>query len=145
MKRKRYIIRNKTIIVKKSIKSRLHPVITRVPLLDLKRQWNILTDSTQKDQIKGLVVFTFLFSTAYFILPFDVIPDFLLGVGYLDDLTIYAFIREVAYVGAENNLNIKESLHTILRLRVIQTIIVILLIAVFLGTVLYFMSLHSSL
>lgn len=124
--------------MKDSVKSRLYSVVTRVPLLDIKRQWNILTDSTQKDQIRGLVVFTFLFSTAYFILPFDVIPDFLLGVGYLDDLTIYAFIREVAYVGAENNSNIKQSLYTTFRSRLIYIVVAVLVIAVSLIAASYF-------
>lgn len=124
--------------MKESVKSRLYSFITRIPLLDIKRQWDILTDSTQKDQIRGLVVFTFLFSTAYFILPFDIIPDFLLGVGYLDDLTIYAFIREVAYVGAENNSDIKKSLYTTFRSRLIYIVAAVLIIAVFLVTASYF-------
>lgn len=118
--------------MKKSLISNLYPFLTRIPLLDIKRQVEILRDDDQKGQIRSLVAFTFLFSTAYFLLPFDIIPDVLLGLGYLDDLAIYAFMREVAYVGSENDIGIKQSLYMTVRSKVMYIVFAILVILVLL-------------
>ena len=117
--------------------SRFRPVLTRVPILDIKRQVEILTDKSQKMQIRALVVFTFLFSAGYFIFPFDIIPDVLLGLGYLDDLAIYAFIREVAYTGAENNADIRESLYMTFKSKFIYIIGSVMLLSAIFLTILY--------
>lgn len=37
---------------------------------------------------KGLI----LISLLYFILPTDIVPDFIIGLGWLDDITVAAFI-----------------------------------------------------
>jgi uncharacterized membrane protein YkvA (DUF1232 family) len=41
-------------------------------------------DQTTPLKVKGVLVA----ALAYFILPFDVIPDFLLGLGFTDDLAV---------------------------------------------------------
>lgn len=37
---------------------------------------------------KGLI----LVSLLYFVLPTDIVPDFIIGLGWLDDITVAAFI-----------------------------------------------------
>lgn len=119
--------------------SRIRPILTRIPILDIKRQLEILTDESQKDQIRGLVVFTFIFSAGYFIFPFDIIPDILLGLGYLDDLAIYAFIREVAYTGAENDTNIKQSIYITIKSKFTYIVTGLILLSTVLIVSLYFL------
>jgi uncharacterized membrane protein YkvA (DUF1232 family) len=41
-------------------------------------------DATTPLKVKGILVA----ALAYFIMPFDVIPDFLLGLGFTDDLAV---------------------------------------------------------
>jgi uncharacterized membrane protein YkvA (DUF1232 family) len=113
-------------------------IITRIPIFDLNRQVSILKNDNQKLSIRLLVVFTFVFSIGYFILPFDIIPDVLLGLGYLDDLAIYSFLREVAYEGAEEKYGIKKSIVKTLKSKVFLSMI-LLIVALFLlfSTIVY--------
>jgi uncharacterized membrane protein YkvA (DUF1232 family) len=113
-------------------------IITRIPIFDLNRQVSILKNDNQKLSIRLLVVFTFVFSIGYFILPFDIIPDVLLGLGYIDDLAIYSFLREVAYEGAEEKYGIKKSIVKTLKSKVFLSMI-LLIVALFLlfSTIVY--------
>jgi uncharacterized membrane protein YkvA (DUF1232 family) len=113
-------------------------ITTRIPIFDLNRQVSILKNDDQKLSIRLLVVFTFVFSIGYFILPFDIIPDILLGLGYLDDLAIYSFLREVAYEGAEEKYGIKKSIVKTLKSKVFLSMI-LLIVALFLlfSTIVY--------
>lgn len=114
-------------------------IITRIPIFDLKRQLSILKDDNQRLSIRLLVVFTFVFSIGYFISPFDIIPDVLLGLGYLDDLTIYSILREVAYEGAEEKCGVKTSIVKTLKSKVFLTmILVIVVLFLLLSTFAYF-------
>jgi uncharacterized membrane protein YkvA (DUF1232 family) len=57
------------------------PVLFRMLMASLKGQY--------KPGIKNLFIFTFLI--IYVLSPIDLIPDFLVGIGFLDDLTIAFF------------------------------------------------------
>ncbi len=46
--------------------------------------WYAAFDPATPVRVKG----TLLAALAYFVLPFDVIPDFLLGLGFTDDLAV---------------------------------------------------------
>jgi uncharacterized membrane protein YkvA (DUF1232 family) len=54
-------------------------------------------DPATPARVRGVL----LGALAYFVLPFDAIPDFLAGVGYTDDLTVLA--AAIAMVGAHIN------------------------------------------
>lgn len=75
----------------------------RIPIFDIKKQYEILTNEDVSDRTKKLAIFTISFSILYFIVPFDIIPDVILGFGYLDDLAIYSILREVVYKSAEKS------------------------------------------
>lgn len=46
--------------------------------------WYCAFDSSTPIRVRGILIA----ALAYFILPFDVVPDFILGVGFTDDLTV---------------------------------------------------------
>lgn len=46
----------------------------------------------------------------YFVNPFDVIPDFLSGIGYLDDISIIAFVIKSIHQDLDNFLKWERSL-----------------------------------
>jgi uncharacterized membrane protein YkvA (DUF1232 family) len=68
----------------------------------------------------GWVKGTLFGALAYFILPFDVIPDFLAGLGYTDDLAVLmAALRAVGgHVTDEHRMKARETLG---RLRAART------------------------
>lgn len=118
---------------------KLSDLTTRIPILDLKKQYSILIDDEQKTSIRVMVVVTFVFSIFYFLLPIDIIPDILLGLGYFDDLTIYAVLREISYKGAERDVGIRGAIHHTLKSRLfiavmLAILLVILLVTIFLST-----------
>lgn len=79
----------------------INKIKNRIPIFDIKKQYEILKDEDVSGRTKKLVIFTLSFSILYFILPFDIIPDVLLGFGYLDDLAIYSILREIVYKSAK--------------------------------------------
>jgi uncharacterized membrane protein YkvA (DUF1232 family) len=114
---------------------KLRDLTTRIPILDLKKQYSILIDDEQKTSIRLMVVITFLFSIFYFLLPIDVIPDVLLGLGYLDDLTIYAVLREISYKGAERDVGIRGAIHHTLRSKLFIAVTLAILFVILLVTI----------
>lgn len=114
---------------------KLRDLTTRIPILDLKKQYSILIDDEQKTSIRLMVVITFLFSVFYFLLPIDVIPDVLLGLGYLDDLTIYAVLREISYKGAERDVGIRGAIHHTLRSKLFIAVTLAILFVILLVTI----------
>jgi len=56
----------------------------------VRTMWRMLVDSsyTISWDVKAWIIF----GLAYFISPFDIIPDFLPGVGYLDDALVVAWV-----------------------------------------------------
>lgn len=59
--------------------------LARVPFVeDVVAAWYCAFDPATPVKVKG----TLIAALAYFILPFDVIPDFLLVLGFTDDLAV---------------------------------------------------------
>ena len=59
--------------------------LARVPFAEeLVAAWYCAFDSATPLKVKA----TLMGALAYFILPFDVVPDFLLGLGYTDDFAV---------------------------------------------------------
>lgn len=61
--------------------------ISKIPVLF--RMFRASLNGQYKPGIKNLFIFTFLI--IYVLSPIDLIPDFLVGIGFLDDLTIAFF------------------------------------------------------
>ena len=64
---------------------KLRRVIGRVPFAeDAVAAWFCALDSETPLRVRGLL----LAALAYFVLPFDLVPDMILGIGFGDDLTV---------------------------------------------------------
>jgi uncharacterized membrane protein YkvA (DUF1232 family) len=71
--------------VKQNFWPKLQQNLARVPFAeDVVAAWYCAFDSRTPIKVRG----TLLAALAYFILPFDVIPDFILGLGFTDDLAV---------------------------------------------------------
>lgn len=112
----------------------------RIPILDLKKQYNILINSENPRSVRFMVLFTFVFSILYFIFPIDIIPDFFLGLGYLDDLSIYFTLREISYNAVDSNISIKSSIFKTFKSKFILGIFILVTVAIIMGFFLYFNS-----
>lgn len=113
----------------------INKIKNRIPLLDLKKQYDILADADNNTSVRLMVVFTFIFSILYFIFPFDIIPDIILGFGYLDDLSLYMMLREIAYTSSDQDLSVRESLIKIFKSKVsliVGLVLIILILAMLL-------------
>ncbi|MBA4782791.1 MAG: DUF1232 domain-containing protein [Rhizobiales bacterium] len=57
----------------------------------------------------------FLAALAYFVMPFDVLPDFIIGLGFSDDITLLAatLMRLRAHITDEHRSKAKQSLEEI--------------------------------
>lgn len=73
--------------VKRGFWKKLKRVLSRVPFAeDLICAYFCAMDSNTPTKVRA----TLLGALAYFLLPLDVIPDFILGLGYTDDAAILA-------------------------------------------------------
>jgi uncharacterized membrane protein YkvA (DUF1232 family) len=68
--------------------------LARLPFAeDLIAAWYCAFDPTTPLRAKAIL----LGALAYFVMPFDVVPDFLIGIGFTDDLTVlltaYGIVR----------------------------------------------------
>jgi uncharacterized membrane protein YkvA (DUF1232 family) len=80
------IARNEHIVVERFWKKLLR-VAGKIPFAeDLAAAYFCAVDPATPNKVKG-VLFAAL---AYFVLPFDAIPDFLAGIGYTDDAAVLA-------------------------------------------------------
>ncbi|HSM18934.1 MAG TPA: YkvA family protein [Hyphomicrobiales bacterium] len=71
--------------VKRDFWSKLKRYLTRIPFAeDLLAAYYCATDAATPVKAKGLL----FAALAYFILPTDLIPDFLAGLGFSDDATV---------------------------------------------------------
>jgi uncharacterized membrane protein YkvA (DUF1232 family) len=73
----------------KSVRQKFWPKLqqnlARIPFADeVLAAWYCATDAKTPLKVKG----TLFGALAYFILPFDVIPDVILGLGFTDDLAV---------------------------------------------------------
>ena len=64
---------------------KLKRVLARVPFAeDAVAAWFCAFDPQTPLKVRGML----LAALAYFVLPFDVVPDIILGVGFTDDVTV---------------------------------------------------------
>lgn len=71
--------------VRQNFWPKLRQNLARVPFADeVLAAWYCATDVKTPLKVKG----TLFGALAYFILPFDVIPDVILGLGFTDDLAV---------------------------------------------------------
>ena len=71
--------------VRQNFWPKLQQNLARIPFADeVLAAWYCATDPKTPIKVKG----TLFGALAYFILPFDVIPDFILGLGFTDDLAV---------------------------------------------------------
>ncbi|HLO78602.1 MAG TPA: YkvA family protein [Magnetospirillum sp.] len=77
----------------KSFWAKIRHTAGKVPFLDdVVAVWFCARDPATPTRVRA----TLLGTLAYFILPFDAIPDFVVGLGYTDDLAVLiAAIRSV--------------------------------------------------
>jgi uncharacterized membrane protein YkvA (DUF1232 family) len=73
---------------------KLKRVLSRVPFAeDAVAAWFCAFDPQTPLRVRGIL----LAALAYFVLPFDAIPDMILGLGFTDDLTV--LMTAIALVG----------------------------------------------
>lgn len=71
--------------VRQNFWPKLQKNLARIPFAgDVLAAWYCATDAKTPLKVKG----TLFGALAYFILPFDVIPDVILGLGFTDDLAV---------------------------------------------------------
>jgi uncharacterized membrane protein YkvA (DUF1232 family) len=76
---------NDTQQVKQNFWPKLQKNLARVPFAeDVVAAWYCAFDASTPLKVKG----TLIAALAYFILPIDVIPDVILGLGFTDDLAV---------------------------------------------------------
>jgi uncharacterized membrane protein YkvA (DUF1232 family) len=83
----------------------------KVPFLDeVVAVWFCARDPATPMKAKAIL----LGALAYFVLPFDAVPDFIAGLGYADDLAILtAAIRAIGpHITDEHRLRAREALDT---------------------------------
>ncbi len=71
--------------VRQNFWPKLQQNLARIPFADeVLAAWYCATDVKTPLKVKG----TLFGALAYFILPIDIIPDFILGLGFTDDLAV---------------------------------------------------------
>ena len=71
--------------VRQNFWPKLKQNLARIPFADeVLAAWYCATDARTPLKVKG----TLFAALAYFVLPIDVIPDVILGLGYTDDLAV---------------------------------------------------------
>src|SRR5262245_42157244 len=72
-------------IVRKSFWQKLMRTFAYIPFAtQLVAAWYCAFDASTPLRVKGIL----LAALAYFILPFDIVPDLILGLGFTDDMTV---------------------------------------------------------
>ena len=98
--------------VKQKFFPRLQRVLARVPLADeLVAAYYAAFDSATPLKAKGILIG----ALAYFILPVDALPDFVLGLGFTDDMAVLlaAFNVVRTHVTAEHRRRARETVSRI--------------------------------
>jgi uncharacterized membrane protein YkvA (DUF1232 family) len=71
--------------VKQNFWPKLQQNLARIPFAeDVVAAWYCASDAKTPLKVKG----TLFAALAYFILPFDIVPDVILGLGFTDDLAV---------------------------------------------------------
>jgi uncharacterized membrane protein YkvA (DUF1232 family) len=95
--------------VRREFWPKLKASLARIPFAeDVVAAYYCALDRNTPLKVKGIL----LAALAYFILPFDIIPDFILGLGFTDDMAVlYAAISAIrANMKPEHREKAKEAL-----------------------------------
>jgi uncharacterized membrane protein YkvA (DUF1232 family) len=95
--------------VRRNFWPKLQANLARIPFAgDVLAAWYCATDTKTPLKVRG----TLFGALAYFILPFDVIPDFILGLGFTDDLAVLmtAITLVKNHITAEHRDRARETL-----------------------------------
>jgi uncharacterized membrane protein YkvA (DUF1232 family) len=93
---------------------KLKRVLARAPFAeDAVAAWFCAFDPQTPLKVRGML----LAALAYFVLPFDIVPDFILGIGFTDDVTV--LMTAIALVSAnlrpEHRRQAKQALERLRR------------------------------
>lgn len=87
--------------VQKGFEPKFWKVVSHIPFADsLLAGWYALTDPQTPRYIQGLLAA----ALAYFVMPLDLIPDFIIGLGFMDDAAVLAGVMKLVdrYVTLEH-------------------------------------------
>jgi len=106
------VIRRNEETVRAGFWPKLKRVLARVPFAeDAVAAWYCAFDPQTPLKVRGML----LAALAYFVLPFDVLPDIIIGVGFTDDVTV--LMTAIALVSAnlrpEHRRQAKQALERI--------------------------------
>lgn len=82
-------------------------VFVRVPGLDLLWIVRAFEDDDNADTVRLLALAVVPFGLAYAAFPLDLVPDVLVPIGWIDDVTVYVVLREVVFVGHDRKTNVR--------------------------------------
>jgi len=82
-------------------------VLTRIPGLDLARIFRAFEDDDNADTVRLLALAVVPFGLAYGAFPLDLIPDVLVPIGWIDDVTVYVLLREAVFTGHDRGTNVR--------------------------------------
>ena len=100
--------------VERDFWQKLKATCRKIPFIDdLTAVYYCAMDPTTPVQVKAIL----FGALAYFIVPTDLIPDFLIGLGFVDDAgVLYAAIRAVLpHIKPDHRVQAKEALDRILQ------------------------------
>lgn len=120
-------------------KSTFLKYISRIPILDLWKQASIIRNEELENSIRGFTVASLIISLSYFVFPIDIIPDILLGFGYMDDLAIYGVLREIGYTGAEENCGVKDAIKITFKSKLFKIFVVLSVLIMIITLILFYL------
>jgi len=109
-----------TTLVRKHIPKYIRILIRRLPIRDLFTLARILVSPKTPHSIRVLVPVTVVVSFIYALWPLEVLPDIILGFGWLDDYSLYAFLREVVFTGYDHNLDVEDATHYLFTVKLVK-------------------------
>jgi len=82
-------------------------VFVRVPGLDLLQIFRAFEDTDNADTVRLLAFVVIPFGLVYAAFPLDLVPDVLVPIGWIDDVTVYVLLREAVFTGHDRGTNVR--------------------------------------